>query len=240
MSGKKGAGRIANGIRDYCKTYNIPIDDILDILEDQKVLPMIRGKATEHLGAAVLRQVLDSREWDVQKLNLNPQPGRYDEDVSVTFRRTGVRLKAETKNAVRGKFSLGTRNTPEPHFAVKCHKSRSHLTRKRNDRYEVGDFDLLLCNVSNAIFRAKPMGRGLPLIASEEALSWLKDHYGEETDDELVQKTYSDWRACFPMDIAAPDGTLPRTPRVLMSGDSHWFDADQLPERLLALVDSSS
>ena len=88
---------IYDSIKTYCKTYNIPLENLLDILEDQKVLPMIRGKATEYIGAAFLRQVLDARDWDVQKLNLNPQQNQYDEDISITFRRTGTRLKAETK-----------------------------------------------------------------------------------------------------------------------------------------------
>ena len=111
--------RIYNSITEYCRTYNIPRENLLDILEDQKVLPMIRGKATEYIGAAVLKQVLDPGEWSVEKLNLNPQPGRPDEDVSITFRRTGYRFKAETKNAVRGSFTVGTRNRKEPHFKVK-------------------------------------------------------------------------------------------------------------------------
>ena len=77
--------RVYTSITDYCRTYNIPREHLLDILEDQKVLPMIRGKATEYIGAAFLRQVLDPSEWLVEKLNLNPQPGTFDEDVRITF-----------------------------------------------------------------------------------------------------------------------------------------------------------
>ena len=102
--------RVYNSIREYCNTYNIPQENLLDILEDQKVLPMIRGKATEYIGAVILRQTLDERDWLVEKLNLNPQTNTYDEDISITYRRTGRRLKTETKNAVRGKFSVGTPN----------------------------------------------------------------------------------------------------------------------------------
>ncbi len=230
------ANRVYSSIREYCETYNIPIENLLDILEDQKVLPMIRGKATEFIGAAVLRQALDPRDWDVQKLNLNPQRGRYDEDVSITYRRTGNRLKAETKNAVRGKFSLGTRVTKAPHFSVKCHKSRSNLSKKHNDRYEVGDFDVLLCNVSNAIFRGRSLDRGLPLIEKRDAIKWLKRFYDVETEIELRRKSYDDWRVCLPVTIALEDGTLPRTPRVLMENDPNWFGLDQLAANLRTLI----
>ena len=236
MSNRDDAHRIYAGIREYCDTYNIPKEHLLDILEDQKVLPMIRGKATEYIGAAVLRQVLDPRDWDVQKLNLNPQRGKYDEDVSITYRRTGDRLKAETKNAVRGKFSLGTRVTRAPHFAVKCHKSRSNLTKAHNDRYEVGDFDVLLCNVSNSIFRGKSLDRGLPLVDNEEAVRWLKQYYNVETDADLRRCSYDDWRVCLPVTIALEDGTIPRTPRVLMENDPNWFGLDQLAANLRSLI----
>ena len=229
--------RIYTGITDYCRTYNIPRDNLLDILEDQKVLPMIRGKATEYVGAAFLRQSLNPREWSVDKLNLNPQSGRIDEDISVTFRRTGQRLKAETKNAVRGSFRLTYRRKPSPHFKVKCHKSRSNLTRQSttNDRYLVGEFDILLCNVSNALFRGRSLERGLPLIDDTDSVEWLKQFYGVETDEALIRKAYDDWRLCLPASIA-DDGVIPRTPVVLMEDDPNWFNIDKLEPELTTLI----
>ncbi len=65
--------RVFAGITEYCDTYNIPRGNLLEILEDQKVLPMIRGKVTEYIGAAVLSKALDPMDWIVNKLNLNPQ-----------------------------------------------------------------------------------------------------------------------------------------------------------------------
>lgn len=238
MSEQDDQLRIYRGITEYCETYNVPRDNLLDILEDQKVLPMIRGKATEYIGAAVLKQALDPRDWDVQKLNLNPQPGTYDEDVSITYRRTGDRLKAETKNAVRGKFSMGSKGVDAPHFQVKCHKSRSHLKKATttNDRYQVGEFDVLLCNVSNSIFKSGSLDRGLPLIDDANVISWLKQFYGVSTDDELRREAYDDWRVCLPFTIALSDGTLPRTPRILMREDPNWFGLDRLAAHLRTLI----
>ena len=230
--------RVFTGITEYCRIYNIPRDNLLDILEDQKVLPMIRGKATEYVGAAFLRQVLDPREWLVEKLNLNPQPGRNDEDVSITFRRTGTRLKAETKNAVRGSFKMGTVKSPGPYFNVKCHKSRSNLKRQNttNDRYVVGEFDLLLCNVSNSIFRGKVLETGLPLIQNPAAIEWLTAFYQVETAGELSRSAYDDWRLCLPVTIANADGVIPRTPAILMENDLNWFASDSLAANLRTLI----
>ena len=231
--------RVYAGITEYCRTYNIPRENLLDILEDQKVLPMIRGKATEYVGAAFLRQVLDPREWSVEKLNLNPQPGIIDEDVSVTFRRTGDRLKAETKNAVRGSFRLGSKKQPIPHFKVKCHKSRSHLQLQDtiNDRYLVGEFDLLLCNVSNALFRGRSLEAGLPLLLDDpQAIEWLMAFYEAGNADELIRKAYDDWRLCLPLTIADENAVIPRTPVVLMQDDPNWFGPDRLATNLRSLM----
>ena len=231
--------QIYKGIQEYCELYNIPKDNLLDILEDQKVLPMIRGKATEYVGAAVLKQALNPREWSVDKLNLNPQSGIIDEDISITFRMTGTRLKAETKNAVRGSFRLSSRKHKQPYFAVKCHKSRSHLKLQdtTNDKYLVGEFDLLLCNVSNSIFKGRALQSGLPLIEDPEAIKWLKKFYGVNTDKELVRAAYDDWRFCLPFSIADEEtNTIPRTPHVLMENDPNWFGIDSLPINLRTLI----
>ena len=232
--------RIYKSITEYCRTYNIPKEHLLDILEDQKVLPMIRGKATEYIGAAFLKRVLDEREWIVEKLNLNPQSGSMDEDVSITFRRTGRRLRAETKNAVRGCFRLQARGRSRPHFQVKCHKSRSHLKRQNttNDRYLVGEFDLLLCNVSNALFKGRSLEPGLPLIEDEQAIGWLKEFYRVGDKDELMRCAYDDWRFCLPASIADDAGVLPRTPVVFMQDDPNWFGVDDLERHLRSLINA--
>ena len=228
-----------SGIVEYCKRFNIPRQNLLAILEDQKVLPMIRGKAAEFIGAALLRKTLDSRDWTVDKLNLNPSPGTTDVDVRITFKMTGDIVKAEIKTAVRASFRLprGARN-PHHRFKVKCHKSRSNLKRQNtsNDRYLVDDFNLILCNVSNAIFKGKSLQRELPLIDNPEAINWLMEFYGVTTEEELVRSSYDDWRMCFPISIADPDDTIPRTPTVLMENDPSWFKADELPDRLRAFV----
>lgn len=228
--------RIYTGIRQYCDTYNIPRENLLEILQDQKVLPMIRGKATEYIATAFLRQVLDPAEWMVDKLNLNPQPGTVDEDISITSRRTGFRFKAETKSAVRGSFSLQTPRRPSPHFRVKCHKSRSHLTRATNDRYLVGEFDLLLCNVSNAIFQGGVLEAGLHLLRKPDALAWLRGFYQVAADGHLARAAYDDWRLCLPVTIADEDGVIPRTPVVYMEDDPNWFGPDHLAHNLHSLL----
>lgn len=236
--------RIYHSIKEYCDKYNIPIESLLDILEDQKVLPMIRGKATEYIAAVVLKQTLHTREWHVQKLNLNPQSNQYDEDISVTFSRTGRRLKVEAKSAVRGSFKIGSKYTKvqTPHFKVKCHKSRSNISKSEttNDRYMADEFDVIICNISNALFKGKSMRPELELIESGEAVNWLKNFYDVNTDKELIRKAYDDWMFCFPNTIALDDGSIPRTPTVKVEEDENWFRISELENMLLERIEQTT
>lgn len=226
---------IFDNIKEYCEAYRIPLEHFMDILEDQKVLPMIRGKANEYIAKIVLERNL-SRSWRVQKLNLNAQPGRVDEDIAITHARTGRRLKVEAKSAVRGSFRLGTPRTKinAPHFKVKCHRSRSNIKKSKttNDRYLVNDFDLIICNVSNALFAGKTIGDNLELINNEDAIKHLKLFYNTQIDGDLIDATYRDWLCCFPRTIAETDGSLPRTPPVKLTNDENWFRISHLEKYL--------
>ena len=92
---------LGEALVNYCDTFKVPKEYIMDILIDQKVVPMIRGKATEYDVFLLLQRVLNQHEWSVAKLNLNAQNGMHDEDVTVTHQRTGIIIKVECKNATR-------------------------------------------------------------------------------------------------------------------------------------------
>ena len=101
---------LAERLLGFCHKFNVPLEFLFEILEDQKVTPMIRGKAMEYSAFLLLDAALPKSAWSVQKLNLNAQQGTYDEDITITHRRTGVILKVESKSSVRGSFSDGTRS----------------------------------------------------------------------------------------------------------------------------------
>ena len=141
-------------LKDYCDRYLISTNYLFEILNDQKVTPMIRGKATEYEVYLLLKSYLNKSELSVQKLNLLPSPGLSDEDISITHLRTGKVLKVESKNAVRGSISNGLRSRIHnvPHFKVKCHRSRSNikLAGSSNDRYSVKEFDIIITQVQQS------------------------------------------------------------------------------------------
>lgn len=231
--------RLGEQLELYCKKYSIPLDHLFEILNDQKVVPMIRGKGMEYDVYRILQNVLEPNEWSVAKLNLSAQPGTPDQDISITHKRTGIILIAESKSAVRGSMRSGvkTRKHKVPHFQVKSHRSRSNmkLATTGNDRYTTNDFDILVTNTSNAIYEGGTVGDNFEIVPDLELLEILKQHYGVTNREELIEATLHDWRFVLPADIAE-NGLIPRTPSVFLQDDPHWRPIAELPNRVAEVV----
>lgn len=231
---------LAEMLLKYCKKFNVPLDFLFEILEDQKVTPMIRGKAMEYNAFLLLDNALSKATWGVQKLNLNAQTGVHDEDISITHRRTGIILKVESKSTVRGSISDGKRSRilKVPHFNVKSHRSRSNikLAGSSNDRYSVDSFDVLITNTSNAIFEGNTVGERLEVVHKEELKKMLYEFYNVDTDEKLITACENDWRFTIPKDIAV-DGFIPRTPSVKLIDDEKWKPISFIEDRLLEVVE---
>jgi len=226
-------------LQEYCLKYDIPIEHLMEILEDQKVTPMIRGKATEYNALRVFRENLSVSEWICDKLNLSAQQTTPDQDISITHRRTGITLKAESKNAARGSMKSGSRSriNDSPHFRVKCHRSRSNikLANSSNDRYAMDSFDVLIANPYNAIIKGKTIGPSLEMIDDVVLVEILLSHYNASDEDELLAAIKNDWRFVLPERIAI-GGFIPRTPYVLLSNDPNWLGIQEIEATLKDLV----
>lgn len=226
-------------LEEYCNKYSIPIEYIFDILNEQKVSPMIRGKGTEYNVFELLESILNQSEWSVQKLTLGAQPGYPDEDISITHRRTGVILIAEAKNAVRDSMKSGARARIHrvPHFKVKCHRSRSKELSDgtRSDQYEDGEIDIIISNAENGIYQGGTIGPDLEVIQDEALLNILFNHYGVSSEEELIDATFRDWRFVEATKIVV-DGFVPKTPFVLLENDPNWKPCDQVETVLFELV----
>lgn len=234
------ATELGQKILDYCNTFKVPEEYIYDILIDQKVVPMIRGKATEYAVLLMLQKELNSHEWSVAKLNLNAQTGTHDEDVTITHQRTGIIIKVECKNAVRGSFKYSDRAkfSHEPFCKIKCHKSRSDLSKASttNDRYLVGDFDLVITNLSNAVIAGATYLEDFELVEDDRVIHKLSEYYRCAPEfKSLFDATYSDWRFAMSEDIAV-DGVIPRTPGVLLCNDPVWRPVSELEAALSKFV----
>jgi hypothetical protein len=229
--------KLGKELQDYCTKYSIPIEYFFEIINDQKVVPMLRGKGMEYSVYLLLSKLLNSREWVVTKLNLSAQPGILDKDISITHRRTGMELIVESKSAVRDSITTGVkaRTHKVPHFKVKCHRSRSNTKKETNDRYAVTDFDIIVTNPSNAIIKGGTVGEDLEIIDDQARIETLYTYYNVSTPLELLQTISKDWRFVLSSKIAE-NGFIPRTPTVYLENDVNWLPLNQLQAILEGVV----
>lgn len=182
---------IGQQIEAYCRKYSIPLEHFSEILNNQKVLPMLRGKGMEYNAFIAVNKVLDSNEWTVHKLNSNAQPRTTEQDISVIHRRSGISLGIESKSAVRGSMTTGGRarlHRGLSHFKVKCHRSRSNirLAGSSNDRYRVDAFDVIVTTPYNALFKGATIDDNLELLDAPALIKALYSHYGMSTGEGLL------------------------------------------------------
>ncbi|WP_017304164.1 helix-turn-helix domain-containing protein [Spirulina subsalsa] len=153
-----------------CHKYNIEVTNLPAILQDPKVLPMIRGKSFEFSTLAQFLDFLAGTQWQVNKLVLNPQFGHLDEDITMTHLPTKTKITIECKLAAKGRYRV-VRENNKRYFQidVKCMRSRTLGEKKvtvlapklgvsedslkiHNDQYRQTDFDIVVTSIANAFY----------------------------------------------------------------------------------------
>lgn len=159
-----------NNIEQFCSHYDLSIQYLTEILNDPKVIPMIRGKSFEFTVQDYLSNIL-SQDYEVSNPRLNSQSSFHDIDVSIINKHTQKEYSAECKLAKKGSF----RNRLEPSIQVKCMRSRtlgeaaaeqkartigidSPILLIHNDQYVSSDFNLVITSIANAFFETDEMG----------------------------------------------------------------------------------
>jgi hypothetical protein len=128
---------LGRAIRNYCEQKFIPLDYFQEIINDAKVIPMLRGKGVEYASKRAIEAVLNQHSsgmWLVEKKSLNPQPNAPDEDITIKHANyPTISIIVEAKSGALHTFVTGERtrkerNKQQPHFLVKCHRSRVNYT----------------------------------------------------------------------------------------------------------------
>lgn len=63
-------------LNNFCHKYNINLEDLADVLNDPKVIPMIRGKAFEFTVQSLISQILSPTKYQVTNPKINAQTGQ--------------------------------------------------------------------------------------------------------------------------------------------------------------------
>jgi hypothetical protein len=79
-------------------------------------------------------------------------------------------------------------------------------------------------------------GEGFTMTEDEQVLEFLHGYYGTRELTELITKLARDLRCVATIQIAQPDGTLPRQPELRWEDDPHWKDFREVESLLLEVV----
>ncbi|WP_342597776.1 helix-turn-helix transcriptional regulator [Cyanobacterium aponinum UTEX 3222] len=159
-------------LKNFCDKYNIDLENLADVLNDPKVIPMIRGKAFEFTVQSLISQILSQKKYQVTNPKINAQTGLDDIDVAILDKEHKKTYSVECKLAAKGEFQLEN-NIPK--IKVKCMRSRTlgetaaqqkakrnnlnfELLMIHNDQYMPQDFDLVVTSIANAFYETDDQG----------------------------------------------------------------------------------
>jgi hypothetical protein len=185
---------VYENIENYCKMYDVPIEYLVDVISDLKVIPMIRGKGFEFSISMKLRNFLPKDQWRVENLNINAQQGIHDIDVNV------LRLKDNKSIRVECKLSKNDSFKNNGSFKVKCMRSRTFsnnaaatrmatnygvqrdLLLMHADSYRESDFDFVFSTLGNSFWKT---------IDGEYTFAGTRQHFN--VLNELFPSDFSDF-----------------------------------------------
>lgn len=177
-----------NNIEKFCEFYNIPLEYLADVLQEPKVIPMIRGKAFEFSAMLALQRTLPKNEFKVTKTPMNAQFTSHDEDISVYHIPTNTNISVECKLAAKGRFK---KLKSEYQIRVKCMRSRTvgkSVADKMEQIYEIpaatflihsdqylpSDFDIVITSIGNAFYETDPETEQFKWEPTKEGIEFLK------------------------------------------------------------------
>ncbi|WP_219884754.1 hypothetical protein [Merismopedia glauca] len=159
-------------LENFCLRYDLNIKHLTEVLNDPKVIPMIRGKSFEFTVKDYLSSIL-SEKYYVTNPRLNAQTGLNDIDVSIINKGNQKKYSIECKLASKGSFRINLLG--DPFLKIKCMRSRTlgeeaALQRSKvtgisfqalmihNDQYTAKEFDLVITSIANSFFKTDSDG----------------------------------------------------------------------------------
>lgn len=114
-------------LNQFCQRYDLEAEYLAEILNDPKVIPMIRGKSFEFTVQKLISEILPEK-YRVFNPRLNAQTALQDVDFAIINRETGKQYSLECKLASKGSFRID-KKSQQPYL-----KSKSKVYALKNFR----------------------------------------------------------------------------------------------------------
>lgn len=190
-----------NKLKDYCISHGIDFESLLKIINEPKVVPMIRGIGFEYVVEKDLKEKFcNSSRYEIRKPNINAQLGKPDIDVEIFDIERNKSLRMECKLAKNNSFKKKGTLSSNPHCQIKVMRSRTlgekkiqvvarqegidpQLLREHKDSYSFNHFDFVITNLRNAFYRT--IDGSFMYAPTEEEEVFLKNFLNTNDSKEL-------------------------------------------------------
>ena len=197
-------------IYNYCIDHDIPIEKLHLILNEPKVVPMIRGIGFEYvLQARIEDNFKKSKNFKVLKPSINAQLNIADKDLEIHNISSGKKYILECKLSQNNSFKFKGRFSKSEYCQIKVMRSRTlgdnaiklvqkHLKvskkdlNEHRDSYHFSHFDYVITNLRNAFYRT--IDGQFRFSPTEQEIEFLKSFFKvssfEEIDEALKTNNY--------------------------------------------------
>jgi hypothetical protein len=162
--------KVIKQLKEFCNTHGLDFNSLPMILNEPKVVPMIRGIGYEYVIISFLQKLFkNDKNFIVRKTIVNSQLTVKGSDAEIFNKKKNLIVRLECKLASNGSFNLKTRGIDYPHSKIKIMRSRtlgeemikrvsqngeSTITelRAHKDSYLPNGFDFVITNLRNAFY----------------------------------------------------------------------------------------
>ncbi len=215
---------VIKSLKSYCDEHGLDFKTLADVLNEPKVVPMIRGIGYEHVVTSYLSKVFENDErFQPRKTIVNSQMTVKGSDAEVFDKVKGRVIRLECKLAANGSFSLGTRVKRFPHCKVKVMRSRTlgdEMIRRvaleggatidelsaHKDSYLSDSFDFVITNLRNAFYVTTDEGL-FKFSPTEEQWDFLAT-FANTTDRSEIDQYLKDTHFYIKASELAPKSSL--------------------------------
>jgi hypothetical protein len=118
--------KVIENLRKYCYEHGLDFSTLPDILNEPKVVPMVRGIGYEHVVTAYLTKLFDNdSRFKARKTIANPQLTVHGNDTEIVDILKNRTISIECKLAKNGSFKSRTNDVNYPHCRIKIMRSRT-------------------------------------------------------------------------------------------------------------------
>ncbi len=196
--------KIFDKIKDFCEEHSLDINSFDQLLNEPKLVPMLRGIGYEFVIRNALTKLFSkSNNYKIEKPNINAQFSVSDIDIGLIEKKTKKLKIIECKLAQNNSFRLASKKINYSYCKIKVMRSRTlgdekikefskiekiplNQVKSHKDSYPYYKFDYVVTNLRNAFYRTNDnIFKYSPNI---NELNFLKKLFDLKTNDEVNEK----------------------------------------------------